>query len=69
MPKLKNNSAAKKRFGRTAKGKIRANQAGKRHGMVKRSKRQIRENRGTTTLQKCDEVIVKTLMPYFKKVK
>ncbi len=43
MPKLKTKSGAKKRFRFTASGKVKAGQAGKRHGMIKRSNEQIRE--------------------------
>lgn len=69
MPKMKSNSGAKKRFSRTAKGKVRTNQSGKQHGMHKRSKRQIRENRGTTTLCSADAGIIAKLLPYLKKSK
>ena len=48
MPKLKTKSSAKKRFKLTAKGKIKMAQAGKRHGMIKRTNSQIRKQRGTT---------------------
>jgi large subunit ribosomal protein L35 len=48
MPKLKTKSGAKKRFSLTATGKVRRNYAGKRHGMIKRTPKQIRQNRGTT---------------------
>ena len=64
MPKLKTKSSAKKRFSVTGSGKIKTGQAGKRHGMVKRSKRQLRDLRGTTTLCRPDEKIVKKFMPY-----
>ena len=64
MPKLKNKSAAKKRFRFTAKGKVRATQAGKQHGMIKRTNKQIRNQRGTTILSDADARIVKKLMPY-----
>ena len=64
MPKLKTKSGAKKRFKVTGSGKIRCNQAGKRHGMVKRSKRQLREQRGTTILRKGDAGIIKRFLPY-----
>ena len=64
MPKIKTKSGAKKRFSITGSGKIKMNQAGKRHGMIKRSKKFIRNARGTTTLSKADEGIVKTYMPY-----
>ena len=64
MPKLKTKSSAKKRFKISARGKVIMAQAGKRHGMIKRSKKFIRNARGTTTLSKADEGIVKTYMPY-----
>ena len=48
MPKLKTKSSAKKRFRFTASGKIKTPQAGKRHGMIKRTNSQIRKQRGTT---------------------
>ena len=64
MPKLKTKSGAKKRFALTATGLVRGTQAGKRHGMVKRSRRQIREQRGTTILCPADAKIVKQFLPY-----
>ncbi len=64
MPKMKTKSGAKKRFRLTAKGKVRAGQTGKRHGMIKRSNRQLREQRGTTILSPQDAKIVKKFMPY-----
>ncbi len=67
MPKMKTKSSVKKRFSLTAKGKVKAGQAGKRHGMVKRSKQALRNLRGTTTLADADAKIVKGFMPYGKK--
>lgn len=64
MPKMKTKSGAKKRFKVTATGRILAAQAGKRHGMIKRSRKFIRQARGTAVLSKADEGIVKTYMPY-----
>ena len=64
MPKLKTKSSAKKRFKISARGKVISAQAGKRHGMIKRSNSQIRKQRGTTTLTKQDCRIVKSYMPY-----
>ena len=55
---------AKKRFKISAKGKVISAQAGKRHGMIKRTNSQIRKLRGTTTLSKQDGKIVKSYMPY-----
>ena len=59
MPKLKTKSSAKKRFKISAKGKVIMAQAGKRHGMIKRSNKFIRNARGTTVLAKSDEKIIK----------
>jgi large subunit ribosomal protein L20 len=54
MPKLKTKSGAKKRFKVTGTGKVMSAHAGKRHGMIKRTKKQIRQLRGTRMLFKTD---------------
>jgi large subunit ribosomal protein L35 len=54
MPKLKTKSGAKKRFKITASGKVKSAMAGKRHGMIKRTKKQIRQLRGTRVVFKTD---------------
>jgi len=65
MPKLKTKSGAKKRFSVTGTGKVRGNQANKRHGMIKRTNKQIRNQRGTTILAEADmKVVKKIFMPY-----
>ena len=64
MPKMKTKSAAKKRFKVTATGKIKSAQAGKRHGMIKRTTKFIRDARGTMVLSDADAKIVKKYMPY-----
>lgn len=64
MPKMKTKSSAKKRFKVTATGKVLAGQAGKRHGMIKRSNKFLRNARGTTTLSAPDAKVIKTMMPY-----
>ncbi|MHA7886024.1 MULTISPECIES: 50S ribosomal protein L35 [Roseicyclus] len=64
MPKMKTKSSAKKRFKVTGTGKVVAAQAGKRHGMIKRTNKFIRNARGTTTLSEQDAKIVKSYMPY-----
>ena len=64
MPKMKTKSSAKKRFKVTANGRIKTAQAGKRHGMIKRTRKFIRQARGTTVLSAPDEKIVKIYMPY-----
>jgi len=63
MPKMKTKSAAKKRFKMTASGKIRAQAAGKRHGMIKRTNKFIRDARGTMVLAEPDAKIVKKFLP------
>ncbi len=64
MPKMKTKSSAKKRFKVTATGKVLAQQAGKRHGMIKRTSKFIRSARGTAALSEPDARIVKKYMPY-----
>ena len=59
MPKIKTKSGAKKRFSITGSGKIKMSQAGKRHGMIKRSTKFIRNARGSTTMTEADPKIVK----------
>ncbi len=54
MPKMKTKSGAKKRFKITGTGKVMAAQAGKRHGMIKRTTNFIRQARGTSVLCEAD---------------
>jgi large subunit ribosomal protein L35 len=60
MPKMKTKSAAKKRFKITGTGKVLSAAAGKRHGMIKRSNKFIRDARGTMVLAEPDAKKVKT---------
>jgi len=64
MPKLKTKSGAKKRFKVTSSGKIKVQQAGKQHGMIKRTNKFIRNARGTTVLSDPDARIVRKFLPY-----
>ena len=64
MPKMKTKSGAKKRFKITGTGKVKVAQAGKRHGMIKRHAKFIRNARGTMVLSDADAKIVKKYMPY-----
>ena len=64
MPKMKTKSSAKKRFKVSATGKVICGQAGKRHGMIKRTTKFIRKARGTTVMSEPDQKIVKLYMPY-----
>jgi large subunit ribosomal protein L35 len=60
MPKMKTKSSVKKRFSLTASGKVKMAQAGKRHGMRKRSNKFIRNARGTTIMNESDAKKVRT---------
>jgi len=64
MPKMKTKSSCKKRFKVTASGRVIAGQAGKRHGMIKRTNKFLRNARGTTELSAPDSKIIKSMMPY-----
>jgi large subunit ribosomal protein L35 len=64
MPKIKTKSGAKKRFKVTGSGKVLYAQSRKRHGMIKRTKKQIRQLRGTNVLFKTDgDKIKKYFLP------
>ncbi|GLK73543.1 50S ribosomal protein L35 [Ancylobacter dichloromethanicus] len=54
MPKMKTKSGAKKRFKLSGTGKVIMAQANKRHGMIKRTNKQIRDQRGTTVMSERD---------------
>lgn len=62
MPKMKTKSGAKKRFKLTGTGRVKAGQAGKRHGMIKRTAKFVRNARGTTLLSDADAKIVKQFL-------
>lgn len=67
MPKMKTKSSAKKRFKLTASGKVKAAQAGKRHGMIKRSNDFLRSARGTSVLAGADaKKVISQYLPYAK---
>ena len=66
MPKMKTKSGAKKRFSRTATGKIKAGVAHKRHRLISKSKRAKRNAKGTVTLQPGDARLVLIYMPYLR---
>jgi len=64
MPKIKTKSGAKKRFKITGTGKVLSAHSRKRHGMIKRTNKQIRQLRGTRVLFKADgENVVKYFLP------
>ena len=64
MPKIKTKSGAKKRFKVTGSGKVLFQQSRKRHGMIKRTSKAIRQLRGTKVLFDTDgERIKKYFLP------
>jgi len=66
LPKLKTKSGAKKRFKMTASGKVKVLAMGKRHGMIKRTAKFVRNARGMMVLCDSDARIVKKYMPYHR---
>lgn len=64
MPKLKTHSGAKKRFGLTSKGKVKATQAGANHYRRNKSQSMLRNRRGTSIMPDCDaKRLKKTFLP------
>ena len=64
MPKMKTKSSVKKRFKITGTGKVLAGAGNKRHGLIKRTQKMKRKNRGTFTLTHADGLTVKQWAPY-----
>ena len=64
MPKMKTKSSCKKRFNLTASGKMRATQAGKRHGMIKRTNKQIRNSAAPRSSSRAMPAWSRSIMPY-----
>ena len=64
MPKMKTNSSAKKRFKKTASGKLKFFSAYLSHNTAKRPQQMKRQNRGSQIMQDCDaKNIKKYLLP------
>jgi large subunit ribosomal protein L35 len=64
MPKLKTKSSVKKRFKITATGKVLAGPGNKRHGLINRSQKMKRSNRGSQVLTEADGKTIKQWAPY-----
>ncbi|MFP4466608.1 MAG: 50S ribosomal protein L35 [Candidatus Goldiibacteriota bacterium] len=64
MPKLKTNSAAKKRFKKTGSGKIKYKKAGLRHLLYQESSGLKRPKRKKGYVCKQDKPAVEKMMPY-----
>lgn len=70
MPKLKTSSSVKGRYRITGTGKILFKHTGKRHGMTKRSKQQIRDKRRAGVMSYGDsKTVFKKFISYFKKLR
>lgn len=64
MPKLKTKSGVKKRFKFTATGKVKFGHARKRHRLINKTPKRIRQLRGTTVASAADTGIIKKFTPY-----
>ena len=62
MPKMKTNSGAKKRFKRTAKGRIKRKKAFHSHILTKKRAKRKRKLRQATLVDKTDEKRIKRLL-------
>lgn len=63
MPKVKTNSAAKKRFKKTGKGKVKRASSLRRHILTKKTRKRKRQLRKGKYICKADERAVKNLLP------
>ena len=62
MPKMKTHSGAKKRFKKTANGKLRGHRAYSSHILEKKSPKRKRNMRKPSEISKSDERAVNTLL-------
>ena len=62
----KDEKQRKKRFKRTATGKIKFKPAGKRHGMSKRSNKFIRNTKKSSIMAPSDAALIDHMLPYNK---
>ena len=64
MPKLKTNKSAAKRFRFTKKGKIKKRNAGRRHILGSKTRKNKRKLRRTGYVSERDAKIIRRLLPY-----
>lgn len=64
MPKIKSNSGALKRFKRSASGGFKCKHSHLRHILTKKSTSRKRALRGPDSVEKCDEPMVRRMLPY-----
>ena len=63
-PKMKSSSAAKKRFKKTATGKIKRSKANKQHILTKKTSKRGRRLRKSTLVSAADKKKINKLLPY-----
>ena len=64
MPKVKTNSAAKKRFRKTGNGKIKRACSLRRHILTKKTRKRKRQLRKGAYIHESDMKAIKHLLPY-----
>jgi len=64
MPKMKTKSSAAKRFRKTGSGKIRRRKAFTSHILTKKSQKRKRSLRKGALVDKSDEGLVRSMLPY-----
>jgi len=64
MPKMKTKSSAAKRFRKTGSGKIRRRKAFTSHILTKKSQKRKRSLRKGALVDKADEGLVRSMLPY-----
>jgi large subunit ribosomal protein L35 len=64
MPKMKTKSGAAKRFKVRGDGSVKRYQAGKRHILTKRTTKNKRQLRGSTSVHGTNAASVKAMLPY-----
>ncbi len=64
MPKLKTHSGAKKRFKKTASGRVKRGQAFQRHILTSKSTKSKRQADMPEMVSKADEAKIKRMIPY-----
>ena len=64
MPKIKTHRGAAKRFNLTKKGKVKLNQAFRRHILTKKSAKTKRNLRKSTITDSTNEKNMKKILPY-----
>ena len=64
MPKMKTKRSAAKRFKVRGSGRIKRSHAFKRHILTKRTTKNKRQLRGTTSVNSSDQASVRAMLPY-----